>query len=143
MAQTRGPYDRPLFETLELAAGNVQLSLRQYLVNHFVLAPILIWAGHTPVRQADAPHLPTTGRYAIWLTELGLLALALWQLRHTPKALGAPFLAIVLFLTAVHIVIAVDERFTTPALPLVGLFAGGRLADLVRRRVSSALKYAA
>src|SRR5205807_2069239 len=79
MEQARGPYERPLGETLALAAGNVQLNLRQYLINHFVLAPVLIWAGHTPVRQADAPHLPTTGRYAIWAAELALLALALWQ----------------------------------------------------------------
>jgi hypothetical protein len=45
-------------------------------------------------------------------------------------ALGLSFFAVVLFLTAVHIVIAVDERFTTPALPLVGLLAGARLASL-------------
>jgi hypothetical protein len=53
------------------------------------------------------------------------------------------FLAIVLFLTAVHILIAVDERFTTPALPLIGLFAGGRLAWLLGGRVSTAVRYAA
>ncbi|MBV9169479.1 MAG: hypothetical protein JOZ81_05280, partial [Chloroflexi bacterium] len=55
MEQARGPYERPLGETLPLAAQNVQLNLRQYLVNHLVLAPVLIWAGHTPLRQADAP----------------------------------------------------------------------------------------
>src|SRR5205807_4251491 len=79
MQQARGPYERPLGETLGLAFGNVQLNLRQYLVNHLVLAPVLIWAGHTPVRQADAPHLPASGHYAIWAAELALLALALWQ----------------------------------------------------------------
>src|SRR5262249_7972681 len=53
MEQARGPYERPLGETLSLAAGNVELNLRQYLVNHLVQAPILIWAGRTPVRQGD------------------------------------------------------------------------------------------
>ena len=147
MQQARGPYERPLGETLGLALGNVQLNLRQYLVNHLVLAPVLIWAGHTPVRQADAPHLPASGRYAIWAAELALLALALWQALLAPRAgrrgssavdhnagsaaaVGLSFIAIVLFLTAVHVVIAVDERFTTPALPLVGLLAGARLASL-------------
>ena len=57
-------------------------------------------------------------------------------------ALGLSFLAIVLFLTAVHVVIAVDERFTTPALPLVGLFAGARIAQLVRSRQRVAVGYA-
>jgi len=137
MQQTRGPYERPLGETLGLAFGNVQLNLRQYLVNHLVLAPVLIWAGHTPVRQADAPHLAASGRYAIWAAELALLALALWQAVLAVRgdgrgaaALGLSFIAIVLFLTAVHVLIAVDERFTTPALPLVGLLAGARLASL-------------
>ncbi|HTD78609.1 MAG TPA: hypothetical protein VK898_13310 [Chloroflexota bacterium] len=138
MQQARGPYERPLGETLGLAFGNVQLNLRQYLVNHLVLAPVLIWAGHTPVRQADAPHLPASGRYAIWAAELALLALALWQAilalrgdaRRPTTALALSFVAVVVFLTVVHVVIAVDERFTTPALPLVGLLAGARLASL-------------
>jgi hypothetical protein len=192
MQQARGPYERPLGETLGLAFGNVQLNLRQYLVNHLVLAPVLIWAGHTPVRQADAPHLPASARYALWAAELALLALAFWQallalrgsvrgssavdqvgssgpvwrpaersasaarraadgagrLAFAPHAgwpaggslalrgpqpaaaIGLSFIAIALFLTAVHILIAVDERFTTPALPLVGLLAGARLASL-------------
>jgi hypothetical protein len=146
--QVRGPYELPLGQTLGLALGNVELNPRQFLVNHVVEAPILIWAGHTPVRQADAPNLPSTARYLIWGSELALLLLSLWQaVRTLPdpdvRALGGGFLAIVVFLTLVHILIAVDERFTTPALPLVGLFAGSRLADLVRGRQAAAVRYAA
>jgi len=148
MEQARGPYERPLPETLSLAAENVRLNWRQYLVNHVVLAPVLIWAGHTPVRQADAPRLPASARYVIWGTELALLLLALWQ---AVRGLGDPntftlsisFLGVVLFLTLVHVIIAVDERFTTPALPLVGLFAGARVAQLVRARRRVAVGYAA
>jgi len=199
MEQVRGPYERPLGETLSLAAGNVQLNLRQYLVNHFVLAPVLIWVGHTPVRQADAVHLPASGRYAIWGAELALLGLALWQaarelaplarqgqkslkregisdgrsgvapaMQQTSSAcadaaglrrdecwtperdqswpavvLAMSFLASVAFLTVVHILIAVDERFTTPALPLIGVFAAGRLSELVHARRSAAVRLAA
>jgi 4-amino-4-deoxy-L-arabinose transferase-like glycosyltransferase len=147
MEQARGPYERPLAESLGLAWGNIQLNARQYLVNHAVLAPVLIWAGHTPVRQADAPHLPASARYAIWAAELGLLLLALWQallaLRDPETlALGVSFLCVVLFLTAVHVVIAVDDRFTIPALPLVGLFAGARLAQFNSARPRVAVGYA-
>jgi len=148
MEQARGPYERPLGETLSLAFGNSQLNSRQYLVNHLVLAPVLIWAGHTPVRQADAPNLPVTARYALWASQLALLALALWQATRTlqdtdTRLVGFSFLVIVLFLTVVHILIGVDERFTTPALPLVGLFAGSRVADLVRSRQMAAVRFAA
>jgi hypothetical protein len=147
MEQARGPYELPVGETLQLASENVRLNLRQYLVNHFVLAPVLIWAGHTPVRQADAPNLPSSARYAIWAAELALLLLALWQavlaLRE-PRTfvLSLAFLAIVLFLTAVHVLIAVDERFTTPALPLIGVFASARLARLFWARQRLAVGYA-
>jgi 4-amino-4-deoxy-L-arabinose transferase-like glycosyltransferase len=148
MEQARGPYERPLGETLSLAYGNVQLNWRQYLVNHVVEAPILIWAGRTPVRQADAPHLPASGRYAIWASELAVLGLGLWQairaLRESEtRALAASFLVVVVFLTAVHVVLAVDERFTTPALLLVGLFAGSRLSELLRARRAAAVEFAA
>lgn len=158
MEQARGPYERPLPETLALMAGNIQLNLRQYLVNHLVLAPALIWVGHTPVRQADAPHLPTVGRYVLWGGQLVLLALALWQAvatllwstpptpggsRDAQPALALSFLAVMLFLTLVHTVIAVDDRFTTPALPLVGLFAGVRLASLLGARRRLVVGYAA
>jgi 4-amino-4-deoxy-L-arabinose transferase-like glycosyltransferase len=148
MEQARGPYERPLGETFQLASDNVRLNLRQYLVNHLVLAPVLIWAGHTPIRQADAPALPSSARYAIWAAELALLLLAVWQaVRDLPDrrtlALSLSFLGVVVFLTAVHIVIAVDERFTTPALPLIGLFAGARLTLLVRARQRLAVGYAA
>jgi 4-amino-4-deoxy-L-arabinose transferase-like glycosyltransferase len=147
MEQARGPYELPLGETFTLALGNVELNWRQYLVNHLVEAPILIWAGRTPVRQGDAPHLPASGRYAIWASELVLLTLALWQgvraLREPDaRGLAASFLAITAFLTVVHIVLAVDERFTTPALLLIGVFAGGRLAELVRGRQAAAVEFA-
>jgi len=148
MEQARGPYELPLGHTLLLAWGNVQLNWRQYLVNHLVEAPILIWAGRTPVRQADAPHLPSSGRYAIWASELALLALALWQAVRgvrdaDTRGLAVSFLAIVVFLTLVHVVLAVDERFTTPALLLVGLFGGGRLSERLRARRAPAVEFAA
>ena len=147
MEQARGPYERPLGETLSLALGNVQLNWRQYLVNHVVEAPILIWAGRTPVRQADAPHLPASGRYAIWASELVLLGLAVWQALRAMrdpdiKGLAASFLAVVVFLTLVHVVIAVDERFTTPALLLVGLFAGARVSELLHASRATTVEFA-
>ena len=139
MEQARGPYDRPLGETLGLAAENVRLNPRQYLVIHLVLAPVLIWAGRTPVRQADAAHLPASGRYVIWAAEAALVVLAIWQAvsglsRRETQAISLAFLAVLVFLTLVHILIGVDERFTTPALPLVGLLAGARLSLLVPAR---------
>jgi 4-amino-4-deoxy-L-arabinose transferase-like glycosyltransferase len=147
MEQARGPYERPLPETLGLAAENIRLNLRQYLTNHLVLAPVLIWAGHTPVRQADAPRLPSSARYTLWAAELALLLLAFWQaaraLRHpATHSLALSFLGVFLFLTAVHVVIAVDDRVTTPALPLIGLLGGSWLAQLGRARQAVAVRYA-
>jgi 4-amino-4-deoxy-L-arabinose transferase-like glycosyltransferase len=140
MEQARGPYDRPVPETLGLAAENIRLNTRQYLVNHLVLAPVLIWAGRTPVRQADAAHLPASARYLIWAAEAAVVVLALWHgvagvsRGGETTAISLAFLAVVAFLTLVHILIGVDERFTTPALPLVGLFAGARLSQVLAAR---------
>ena len=147
MEQARGPYERPLGETLQLGLGTIQLNTRQYLVNHFLLAPVLIWIGHTPVRQGDVASVPSSARYLLWGGEAVLLVLALWHavsaLRTPLAPLALSFLAIALFLTLVHIILAVDDRFTTPALPLIGLFAGMRVAQLVHARARLALRYAA
>jgi hypothetical protein len=126
-------------ETLSLAAENIRLNTRQYLVNHLVLAPVLIWAGRTPVRQADSARLPASARYLVWAAEAALVLLAIWQAitglsRRETTAISLAFLAVFAFLTLVHILIGVDERFTTPALPLIGLFAGARLSLLLAAR---------
>ncbi|MBI4494133.1 MAG: glycosyltransferase family 39 protein [Chloroflexi bacterium] len=139
MAQLRGPYDLPLEQALPAALENVRLNLPQYLVNHFALAPVLIWSARTPVRQADMDALPRWARWALWGVQLGLVALALWQAvrafrsrRALPLALS--FLGVWLFLTLVHVLISVDERFTVPALPLVLMLAGARVADMLAPR---------
>jgi 4-amino-4-deoxy-L-arabinose transferase-like glycosyltransferase len=138
MEQARGPYERLLGETLALAAGNVRLMPGQYLVNHALVAPILIWVGRTPLRQSDLASLPTSARYVLWGLQLVLLLLAVWQAarslrrpRTTP--LGLAFLGALAFLTLLHVLVAVDERFTAPALPLAMTFAGAAAAALVAR----------
>lgn len=138
MAQARGPYERPLAEALSLAAGNVALYPGQYLVTHLVQAPILLWGARTPVRQADVAAIPATVRWGWWGLQLALVGLAVWQgvraARRPPTAvLGQLFLGVFLLLTAIHVVVAIDERFTIPALALVQTFAGARLAGLLRR----------
>ncbi len=79
MEQARGPYDRPTSEALALAAGNIRLEPGRILVNHLVVAPVLIWVGRTPLRQADLPLLPSPARYLLWGLQLVLLVVAVWQ----------------------------------------------------------------
>lgn len=134
VAQVRGPYVLPPDQTVQIAVGNIALQPRQFLVNHFVEAPFLIWAGHTPLRQSDANRLPTLLRWSFWGLQLALLLVALWQaiasLRtHQTRALALTFLAVFAFLTALHILIAVDDRFTVPALPLSLLFSAAWLGN--------------
>lgn len=136
MSQLRGPYELPLDQTLRLTLENIGANPRQYAINHLVLAPVLIWAGRTPLRQADAALLPASLRYALWGAQLALFVLGVWQCVRAARAprtrlLGLTGLAVFAFLTGVHVFIGVDERFTAPALPLVHLFAGGSLAWLV------------
>jgi len=47
------------------------------------------------------------------------------------RAVSVGFLGAVPFPAVVRVVVAVEERFTTRGLPLVGVFAGARLALLV------------
>lgn len=138
MEQVRGPYVRPLGETLQLATENARLIGPRFLVNHLVLAPVLIWGARTPVRQADVPLIPAPGRWLMWGAQLALLAAALWQAgralrRQETFGLGLAFLGACGFLTLVHLFIGVDERFTSPALPLIQLLAGALAASLAAR----------
>jgi 4-amino-4-deoxy-L-arabinose transferase-like glycosyltransferase len=146
--QARGPYDRPVTEALALAAGNIRLEAGRVLVNHLVVAPVLIWVGRTPLRQADLPLLPSVARYLLWGLQFVLLLVALWQAARALRqpetnAVGAAFLVSLAFLTLVHSLIAVDERFTAPAVPLVMTFAGAGLATIwARWRVRGVVRQA-
>ncbi len=148
MEQARGPYDRPASEALALAAGNVRLEPGRILVNHLLVAPVLIWVGRTPLRQADLPLLPSAARYVLWGVQLALLVVALWQavraLRQpSTNALALAFLVSLALLTVLHSLIGVDERFTAPALPLVMTFAGAGLAtSWARWRVRGVVRQA-
>lgn len=138
MSQTRGPYERPIFETLRLAAENVTMYPGPYLLNHLVKAPLLIWAGRNPVRQADVASVAPYARWGFWACQFALFLLGIWQagsvLRDARlRVLGAVLLGTVGFLTAGHMLIAVDERFTMPALPLLQMFAGAAIASLLAR----------
>ena len=88
-------------------------------------------AASRAVPAADGPVSPVAARYWSGGAGRALLVLARWHaLRglwdESTLAISRCFLGVVLFLTAENVVIAVDERFTTPALPLVGVFAGVR-----------------
>jgi hypothetical protein len=113
-----------------------------------MVAPVLIWVGRTPLRQADVPLLPSPARYLLWGLQLVLLVLALWQSaralrRPETNAVALAFLASLAFLTLLHSLIAVDERFTAPALPLVMTFAGAGLATIwARWRVRGVVHHA-
>ena len=72
---------------------------------------------------------------------------ALWQAVRASRCdrtfvLSLAFLSVMAFLTAVHVFVAVDDRFTVPALPLVGLFGGARVAELLAGRWRVAPAYA-
>lgn len=130
MAQARGSYDLPLDVAARESLENIRLNLPRYLVNHLVLAPVLIWAGHTPVRQADLQAVPSLARWALWAAQGLVVVGAVWQalrLVRDPRGrlLAAVFLSMAASVTVLHVFIAVDDRFTVPLLAVVQTFASG------------------
>lgn len=87
---------------------------------------MLLWITDIPIRYSDINALPTLAIRAIWLAQAALVALALWGIavlwpRNRPAA--AAFAALFVYLTAVHVVLYSEARYTLPAKPAMLLLA--------------------
>src|SRR5262245_313190 len=115
-----------------IARNRLGHALRRITVGAFV-----VWAAEIPIRYTDINAMPRLVIRAIWLIQVGLLALAgigLVMLAHRRGALiAAPLAALFAYITAVHLPMLAEARYSLPAKPIVLALVAIALAEILHR----------
>jgi len=119
-AEADGVYGR-------LAIDNIRRDPVRHVWRRLTRGVALLWVTEIPVRYSDINKLPTFVIRAIWSAQALVLAAALagvyvlWRREARPQA--AAFAALMVYITAVHVVLHSEARYTLPARPAELLLA--------------------
>jgi 4-amino-4-deoxy-L-arabinose transferase-like glycosyltransferase len=132
-AEADGEYGR-------LAIDNIRRDPTRHVWRRLTRGVLLLWITDIPVRHSDINALPTIAIRGIWFLQalLMLAALAgLWFLwRRKARTEAAVFVALIVYVTAVHTVLFSESRYALPAKPVVLLLATIAVSQgLVRQRL--------
>ena len=115
-----------------IARNRLGHALRRVTTGAFV-----VWAAEIPIRYTDINAMPRLVIRAIWLVQAGLLALALIGLvmlahRRGPLV-AAPLAALFVYITAVHLPMLAEARYSLQAKPVMVALVAIALAEILHR----------
>jgi 4-amino-4-deoxy-L-arabinose transferase-like glycosyltransferase len=121
-----------------LALDNIRRHPLAHIRGRATRAVALLWIAEIPVRYSDINQLPPMAIRAMWLAQAALMAASLAGLvvlwRWGARAEAAALAALVLYVTAVHVVLYSEARYALPAKPAVLLLATVAVAHAIRGR---------
>src|SRR5262249_47075762 len=107
-------------------------ALRRLTVGAFV-----VWAAEIPIRYTDINAMPRLVIRGLWLLQVGLLLLAivgLVMLAHRRGLMiAAPLAALFAYITAVHLPMLAETRYSLPAKPVVVALVAIAIAEILHR----------
>jgi 4-amino-4-deoxy-L-arabinose transferase-like glycosyltransferase len=115
-----------------IARDRIGHALRRITTGAFVL-----WAAEIPVRYTDINSMNRLLVRLMWLVQAGLFALGLVGLvfvshRHGPLV-AAPIAALLAYITAVHLPMLAEARYSLPAKPVLLALVAIALAEILHR----------
>ena len=115
-----------------IARNRVAHALRRVTVGAFV-----VWAAEIPIRYTDINAMPRLVIRTLWLVQVGLLLLAIVGLvmlvhRRGPMS-AAPLAALFAYITAVHLPMLAEARYSLPAKPVVVALVAIAIAEILHR----------
>jgi len=124
-------------EYLRVGLANIQRDRLGHLVRRVTNGALVLWIAEVPIRHSDIDDTPRLIVRAIWLAQAVLLALAgvgLVFLVHRGRPLeAAPFAALFVYITAVHLPMLAEARYSLPAKPAMLVLAAIALAEIGHR----------
>jgi dolichyl-phosphate-mannose-protein mannosyltransferase len=106
--------------------------LRRVTVGAFVL-----WAAEIPIRYTDINSTPKIIIRAIWLAQAALFALAIvgvvFLAHRRGPIVAAPLAALLAYITAVHLPMLAEARYSLPAKPIVLALVAIAIAEVLHR----------
>jgi 4-amino-4-deoxy-L-arabinose transferase-like glycosyltransferase len=124
-------------EYLRVGLANIARDRVGHVVRRATTGTFVLWAAEIPIRYSDINRVPRLIIRGIWLVQAGIFGLALIglvMLAHRRGALvAAPLGALLVYITAVHLPMLAEARYSLPAKPVVLALAALALAELLHR----------
>jgi 4-amino-4-deoxy-L-arabinose transferase-like glycosyltransferase len=116
---------------------NIRQDRLGYVVRRITIGTFVLWAAEIPIR---ASQINTSSRLLVrglWLIQAAAMALALLGLVFVALRGGllraAPLAALIAYMTAVHVPLLAEARYSLPAKPVVLALAAIALAEILHR----------
>src|SRR4030095_3389082 len=117
--------------------ANIARNRMGYLLRRTTVGAFVLWNAEIPIRHTNINDTPRIVIRAIWLVQAGLLALALVGLvmlaHRRGTAVAALLAALLLYITAVHLPMLAEARYSLPAKPIVLALVAIALAEILHR----------
>jgi len=131
-------------EYLRVGLEDIRSDPARWAWGRITRGSVLLWAAEIPVRYSDINRLPPAVVRLLWIAQGLLFALAvvgaIGLARTAPIEVGA-IAALVLYVSAVHVPMYSEARYSLPAKPLMMLLVAAAVAwmsgGLNRRRGES------
>lgn len=124
-------------EYWRVGLANIARDRTAHILRRTTTGTFVLWAAEIPIRYSDINGVRPIIIRGIWLVQAGILGLALIglvMLAHRRGVLVAtPVAALLAYITAVHLPMLAEARYSLPAKPLVLSLAALALAELLHR----------
>ena len=131
-------------EYLRVGFQDIQQDFGRFAWGRLTRGAFVLWAAEIPVRYSDINRLPPLVIRLIWLPQVCLVALAVVGVVVMARAgaLADAFglAALLLYVTAFHLPISTEARYSLPAKPAALLLAVVAVAGLARKLPPSQLQ---
>jgi len=108
-----------------------------HLVRRVTVGAFVLWAAEIPIRYTGINSTPRIVIRAIWLVQAGLFALAIAGLVFLAHRRGpivaAPPAALIAYITAVHLPMLAEARYSLPAKPVLIALVAIAIAEVLHR----------
>ena len=124
-------------EYWRLGVANIKRDRLGHLIRRVTVGTVVLWIAEIPIRYGEINGVRPIVIRLIWLAQAGLVALALLGLvvlrgrGHVVEA--APLIALVAYITAVHLPLLAEARYSLPAKPALLALATIAIAEIAHR----------
>ena len=124
-------------EYWRVGLANIQRDRVGHLLRRVTVGTFVLWAAEIPIRYSQINSVRPLVIRAIWLVQAVVMGLALIGVVFVAQRRGAleaaPMAALIAYITALHVPLLAEARFSLPAKPVVLALAAIALAELLHR----------
>jgi 4-amino-4-deoxy-L-arabinose transferase-like glycosyltransferase len=126
-------------EYLRVGLENIREHPFRHVWGRATRGTFLLWAAEIPVRYSDINRLSPAAVRALWLPQVLLMLISVWGMaalaRRGARVESFAMAALVVYVSAFHMPMYSEARYSLPAKPIVLLLATVGIVELIDRRL--------